>query len=84
MPAGRFLVLDAAAALFWASAYMSVGWVFRGQLEQVGIILERFGALMGTSVGIVLTGYSVKYWQRRHELKRSPCLKGGLGAMLAH
>ena len=67
LPAGRFFVLDAAAVFLWASSYMCVGWVFSGQLERVGITLERFGALMGVSVGVALAVYSVKYWQRRHE-----------------
>jgi membrane protein DedA with SNARE-associated domain len=67
LPAGRFFLLDSAAALLWAVAYMSVGWVFREQLERVGIILERFGVVMGALVGVVLAVYGVKYWRRGHK-----------------
>lgn len=67
LPAGRFFLLDTAAALLWAGAYMSVGWLFSGQLGRVGVILQRFGVLMGVSVAIVLAVYGVKYWRRRPE-----------------
>jgi membrane protein DedA with SNARE-associated domain len=64
VPAGRFLGLDSAAVLLWSGAYMAVGWVFRDQLERVGIILERFGALIAVLAVVALAVYSFRYWQR--------------------
>lgn len=62
----KFLVLQSIAALLWAGAYLSIGWVFRGQLELVGAIFERFGTALGVAVAIFLAGYlTVKYWERR-------------------
>ncbi len=65
----KFLVLDSTAALLWAGAYMSIGWVFRGQLENVGAILERFGVLLGALAVLTLAVYvAVKLWQRRRSV----------------
>ena len=65
----KFLVRQSAAALLWAGAYMSIGWVFRGQLEVVGAIFERFGMALGAAVAIVLAGYvTIKYMERRRRL----------------
>ena len=65
----KFLVRQSAAALLWAGAYMSIGWVFRGQLEVVGAIFERFGMALGAAVAIVLAGYvTIKYMLRRRRL----------------
>ncbi len=48
---------------------MSIGWVFRGQLENVGAILERFGVLLGALAVLTLAVYiAVKLWQRRRSV----------------
>jgi membrane protein DedA with SNARE-associated domain len=67
LPVWKFLGLDSAAALLWVSAYMSLGWVFRDQVEEAGIIFERFTALMAVLAGAVLAVYGVRRWQHRHE-----------------
>jgi membrane protein DedA with SNARE-associated domain len=65
----KFLVRQSAAALLWAGAYMGIGWVFRGQLELVGAILERFGTALGAAATIALAGYvTIKYMLRRRRL----------------
>lgn len=51
----KFFALDSTAAFLWASAYMAVGWTFRGQLESVGPLLERLGIVLGLAV-IVTVG----------------------------
>jgi membrane protein DedA with SNARE-associated domain len=79
LPAGRFFGLDSIAVLLWAGAYMAVGWVFRDQLERVGVILERFGALIGVSVGVVLAVYGFKYWQRSRKQSQAVPSKKALG-----
>jgi membrane protein DedA with SNARE-associated domain len=65
----KFLALQSTAALLWAGAYMSLGWVFRGQLERVGAIFERFGTTLGVPVTVFWAGYlTVKYLDRRRQL----------------
>ena len=63
----EFVVFQSTAALLWAGTYLSIGWVFRGRVEYVGTMLERFGALMGAMVAVTVLAYAVvKYGQRRH------------------
>jgi len=62
----RFITLDTLGAALWAGAYISVGWVFRGQVEMLGDFLERFGARMGIVLVAPLVLYiALKYWQRQ-------------------
>jgi membrane protein DedA with SNARE-associated domain/rhodanese-related sulfurtransferase len=62
----RFGLLDSAGALLWAASYAGLGWIFRGQLEDLGVFLGRFGAWMGIAAAGGLTVYvAIKYWQRR-------------------
>ena len=54
----RFLVFDVLGALLWIGAYMVLGHVFSGQLEQVA----AYGAQVGTwAVGLLL-GHWFSTW----------------------
>lgn len=62
----KFLALQATAALLWAASYMSAGWIFRGQLEQIVAALERFGTLLlAFAVAVSAVYIAVRQWQRR-------------------
>lgn len=62
----KFAFVDATAALLWAGAYICLGWVFRGQIEIVGALLERVGVWTGIIVLAPLATYvAVKYFRRQ-------------------
>ena len=62
----KFALLDAAGAALWASAYITVGWYFRTQLEVLAFYLERFGSGLGIAVASILLLYiAFKYFQRQ-------------------
>jgi membrane protein DedA with SNARE-associated domain/rhodanese-related sulfurtransferase len=66
VPAGKFLFLDGAGALLWSGAFVAIGWIFRAQIELVGIEMARLGKWL--AIGIVLAAaiYGAwKYIQRR-------------------
>lgn len=65
----KFFALDSAAAFLWASTYMAVGWMFRGQLESVGPILERTGVFLGLALIIAIAVVVVRRTGGRQLLK---------------
>jgi membrane protein DedA with SNARE-associated domain len=66
MPVWKFLSADAAGGFLWGSVVMGVGYVFRAQLEDVGLIALRLGGwLLAVVSGIVASWIAFKYWQRR-------------------
>ena len=66
----KFSIVDTAAAVLWAGTYMSLGWIFRGQIESLLAVLDQLGIWMGAIVGAVLAGFILmKYWQR-HRIYR--------------
>jgi hypothetical protein len=67
----RFLVFDVLGALLWIGAYMVLGHVFSGQLEQVA----AYGAQVGTwAVGLLLGALvlyvGVKYVRRQRFIRQ--------------
>jgi membrane protein DedA with SNARE-associated domain len=56
----KFFALDSAAVLLWASAYMAIGWVFRGQLELVGPLLQHVGVFVGVVLTIAAAGFILR------------------------
>lgn len=66
MPLWRFFLADGAGALAWILAFLSLGLVFRTQLEFVAELAVRFGKMFGLVVVLVLAGYfAFKTCQRR-------------------
>jgi hypothetical protein len=51
----RFLFYDALGALFWAGGYLSLGYVFSGQIE---LIAERASALGGRLVVLLIGSFA--------------------------
>jgi membrane protein DedA with SNARE-associated domain/rhodanese-related sulfurtransferase len=70
--ADRFLLVDGFGSLLYGASFLSLGYFFSSQIDQIGSALARLGggALRLILVCVVLyTAY--KYWQRRrllHEL----------------
>jgi membrane protein DedA with SNARE-associated domain len=70
MPWWKFLALDSAGVLVWAGTYMSVGMVFRLQLEDVAAMVAHFGSGVTMVVGAPLALWILwKYWKRRRFIK---------------
>jgi membrane protein DedA with SNARE-associated domain/rhodanese-related sulfurtransferase len=62
----KFLLLDAGGALAWSGAFVTAGWVFRTQLDDLIAGMAKFSAWFGVAVGLGLASYvAVKYIQRR-------------------
>jgi len=62
----KFLLLDAGGALAWSGAFVTIGWVFRAQLDALIAGMATFSAWFGVLVGLGLASYiAVKYVQRR-------------------
>ena len=67
----RFLLLDLAGATVWAGTYLTVGWIFRRELEDALQILERFGVWMFVALAAPLALYLLwKYAQRQVFLRK--------------
>lgn len=62
----KFLIMDAGGAFLWSGAYLTVGWLFRDQLELVAMYLERLGSgLIAVLVASIVGYISFKYIQRQ-------------------
>jgi membrane protein DedA with SNARE-associated domain len=70
MPAWKFLSTDGAGVLLWAGAYMSIGYIFREQLEDVGQFAFRLGGWLLAIVSAALAVWiGRKYWQRKRFMR---------------
>jgi membrane protein DedA with SNARE-associated domain len=70
MPVWQFLIADAAGGLLWGGTWISLGYVFRAQLEDVGVVALRLGGwLLVVMVGLAALWVGFKYWQRRRFMK---------------
>jgi rhodanese-related sulfurtransferase len=62
----RFLALDALGVLIWSTAYMSVGYLFSGQLELAFDYIQRLGSGLIVLVVALLAAWVLwKFIQRR-------------------
>ena len=59
MPLGRFVFFSALGGLFWAGAFIALGWIFSYQLEIVAGYAMQFGSwtlvLLGAALGAYIT-----------------------------
>src|SRR5262249_55976113 len=61
----RFLLFDCVGALMWIASYLSVGYLFSDQLEDVVAYAMRMGSSIVTVViGILAAWIAWKYFQR--------------------
>src|SRR5207247_2118705 len=71
MPLGRFVVFSALGGLFWAGAFIALGWIFARQLEIVADYAVRLGSWTLVLIGAALGGYIAwKYCSRQRFLRK--------------
>jgi len=71
MPLGRFVFFSALGGLFWAGAFISLGWVFSYQLEIVAGYAGQFGRSTVTALVAALSGYLAwKFVSRQRFLRK--------------
>jgi membrane protein DedA with SNARE-associated domain len=70
MPMLKFLSADVAGASLWSATYLTVGYIFRDQLEVVGEQAQRMGSwLLVVCVSLLAAYISLKYYQRTKFLR---------------
>ena len=63
----KFLLFDGLGALLWTGTYVSIGWLFRSQLERLADRLYQMGAWFGILAIALLAIYiAYRYFRRRH------------------
>ncbi len=66
----RFIVLSTLAAILWVGAALAVGMLFKTQIEQLLIQLDRFGSVAVAGALVLLGAYiAYKWWERRRFYK---------------
>ena len=70
MSSSRFLAFEVVAAVAWTLAFMALGMVFSGQIQQVFDIMARTGGLATAALVLALGALvAVRYWRRRRFLR---------------
>ena len=71
MPLGRFVLFSALGGLFWAGAFIALGWIFSYQLEIVAAYAQQFGGLTLMAIGAALGAYITwKFVSRQRFLRK--------------
>jgi membrane protein DedA with SNARE-associated domain len=71
MPLGRFVFFSSFGGLFWAGAFITLGWVFSYQLEIVADYAVQLGSWTLAALGAGLAGYiGWKFVSRQRFLKK--------------
>src|ERR1700683_3514755 len=67
----RFLALDSLGIALWSSTYLTVGYLFSGQIEDALGYAQRLGSgVVGLVAGLLAAWILWKYIQRRRFLKK--------------
>ena len=68
--AGQFLLVDGFGALLYGSVFLSLGYVFSNQIEQIGAAIADIGGSALSLLAVLVGSYIVyKFWQRRRLLR---------------
>jgi membrane protein DedA with SNARE-associated domain len=70
MRLGRFLLLDAMGATLWGGLYLTLGVIFRSQLERIAAIVARTGASLITALICTIGAYLTWKWMARRSYLR--------------
>src|SRR5262247_273651 len=71
MPLGRFVFYSALGGLFWAGAFIALGWIFSYQLEIVAGYAVQLGSWTLVLIGAALGGYIAwKFISRQRFLRK--------------
>ncbi len=66
----KFVTADATGALVWSATYLSIGYIFRNQLEIVAEQAARMGSFLLVLICLVLAAYvGWKFYQRRRFIR---------------
>jgi membrane protein DedA with SNARE-associated domain/rhodanese-related sulfurtransferase len=61
----KFIVLSTLGAAIWVGSGIAAGMLFRSQIDQLLLHLDRFGGLAGLIIAGMLAGYiAFKWWER--------------------
>jgi membrane protein DedA with SNARE-associated domain/rhodanese-related sulfurtransferase len=70
MPWWRFALADLTGSVVWSVTYMSLGYIFRAQLEEVAAAVVRLGSWLAAVIfGLMGLWIAYKLWQRRRFLR---------------
>lgn len=58
VPLTRFLALDAAGSLLWATIYSGLGYLFANQLDPAIRFVQHFGTALGLLIGVPVALYA--------------------------
>lgn len=65
MPRWRFLLFDLAGAMFWVASYLTVGFIFKRQVQSIIDFISNLGRFAGLFLLLALAAYlGFKYFQR--------------------
>jgi hypothetical protein len=66
----RFHTLAGAGALLWAGTWMSVGWIFRDELDRVVRSATETGIRLGLVLALALSAWLAYKWEQRRRFLR--------------
>lgn len=73
MPLGKFSLAALFGSILWTGAYLSVGYIFRTQLEEVAQAVSRFAGGVTWVVIVIVLGYAgykfIKRWRFLRSLR---------------
>jgi membrane protein DedA with SNARE-associated domain/rhodanese-related sulfurtransferase len=68
--AGKFLLVDGFGSLLYGTAFLSLGYIFSNQIEQIGAAIADIGGTALSLLVVLVGGYvAYKYWQRQRLLR---------------
>jgi membrane protein DedA with SNARE-associated domain/rhodanese-related sulfurtransferase len=68
--AGRFLLVDSLGSLLYGTTFLSLGYIFSRQIDQIGAAVAQIGGSALTLVVVVVVAYvGYKFWQRQRLLR---------------
>ena len=71
--AGRFLLVDGFGSLLYGTVFLSLGYLFSRQIEQIGgAIADIGGSALSLLAVVVVTYIAYKFWQRQRLLLLRP------------
>jgi len=71
MPFSHFLLFSGLGGLFWAAAFMAIGWLFTNQIELVGGYIAHLGSWIVALIVVALGLYiGAKYISRQRFLRK--------------
>jgi membrane protein DedA with SNARE-associated domain/rhodanese-related sulfurtransferase len=70
IPISRFLLVDGLGALLYAIVFLSLGYIFSNQIEQIAAAVSDIGGSTLSLLAVLAALYiGYKYWQRRRLLR---------------